>query len=371
MQRRANFRRPLLSFERSSRKTAYPGFRAYLFRPIVGVAVVVFLVFDALLVTALIHRDDSPRGSVVQLPGEVEAGQSADSTGSAKGEGDLTARIAPALRQGGQPDQRRRRTEPESRAGPVICGRLQLGVNRSAYTEFHEHGLRIVELGRIDHRRRIDVGWGVRRRIERRGLGRIGVRIGLRVGIGLRFGIGVRCRWGWVGLKRWRVGLKRWRVGHGRWRVGHGRWRIGLGRWRPRRRRALEHQEERQARSARYHSTVRRNPSSMSTRGDQPRSSRAFEPSTALLGCPSGFDWIPGESSLEPCDLRDELGKVSDRDLRCRTKVHGLPALQSLQAEDDALGRVVDVEELPGRPPRAPQDDLVVTALIHRFDGTS
>ena len=101
----------------------------------------------------------------------------------------------------------------------------------------------------------------------------------------------------------------------------------------------------------------------MSTRGDQPRQLPRLGAVDRSTGLPVWFGRIPHEAPLEGRDLRDELGKVDDRDLRRGTQVDRLPVFQLLKTEDDAIGSVVDVEELAGGPSRPPQDDLVAARV--------
>ena len=87
MQRRANFRSPLLGIERASHWTAYQGFRTHRLRPVVGAAVVAFLLLDAFLVIALMRGDDAPTGRATLPPSsQPDTAKSSEPQGTVKAE---------------------------------------------------------------------------------------------------------------------------------------------------------------------------------------------------------------------------------------------------------------------------------------------
>ena len=101
----------------------------------------------------------------------------------------------------------------------------------------------------------------------------------------------------------------------------------------------------------------------MSTRGDQPSSSRAFEPSTDLLGCPSGFDGSQTKRPSKPVTFAMSSARSAIEISDSEPRLTGSPIVQALEAEDDPFGRIVDVEELARCPSCPPQDDLVAASL--------
>ena len=89
VQRRANFRSPFLGLERASLRTPSPGFRTRGLRPVVAAAVIVFLLFDVLLVIALMRGDDDALSGPAQtaLPDELGAGPSSEPPEAVQGVG--------------------------------------------------------------------------------------------------------------------------------------------------------------------------------------------------------------------------------------------------------------------------------------------
>src|SRR3954453_22796190 len=58
---------------------------------------------------------------------------------------------------------------------------------------------------------------------------------------------------------------------------------------------------------------------------------------------------IPDDLALVPRQLCDELSELSDRDLLTGAEVHRLVAVVALRSEPDAVGAVLDVQELACR----------------------
>ena len=80
-----------------------------------------------------------------------------------------------------------------------------------------------------------------------------------------------------------------------------------------------------------------------------------------------GFAGVPDEAALEARRLRELPGQVTDRDLDAAAQVDRIAGVVSLGRQHDALGRVLDVEELARRRAVAPQHDLAV-APVARAD---
>ena len=98
--------------------------------------------------------------------------------------------------------------------------------------------------------------------------------------------------------------------------------------------------------------------------GAGPRSNGTSASNPKLLGRPAGVDPAPGLAvglGGVPADLArrtrwlgDELDQVADRQLLVGAEVDRLGAVVALGREHDALGGVVDVEELAAAPTRCP-----------------
>ena len=108
-----------------------------------------------------------------------------------------------------------------------------------------------------------------------------------------------------------------------------------------------------------YHSMVCRRPSSNEVVAAKPNRSRARLVSSARRGWPSGFVGSQRISPVKPVSLGDQLHEVADRDLLAGAQVDRLGAVVALGGEDDALGGVVDVEELARGRAGAPDVDVV------------
>src|SRR5207249_2332172 len=79
-----------------------------------------------------------------------------------------------------------------------------------------------------------------------------------------------------------------------------------------------------------------------------------------------GLVRIPHEAPGEPGELHDQRRDVADRDLEARAEVDRLGPVVVLGREEDPLRGVLDVQELAGGAPGAPDlDDLV--AALHRL----
>src|SRR5262245_4609253 len=81
-------------------------------------------------------------------------------------------------------------------------------------------------------------------------------------------------------------------------------------------------------------------------RGREPervgRATRIDAPSWLTVG----LRRVPPDGAVETDDLHDELDELSDRPLLIGAEVHRLGPVVALRSQDDALGRVVDVQEL-------------------------
>src|SRR6266508_6700523 len=88
---------------------------------------------------------------------------------------------------------------------------------------------------------------------------------------------------------------------------------------------------------------------------------------TGRVKCPSGlavrFGGIPADLAAKAAHCTDQMGEVADRDLAAGTEVDGQGTVVSLGTEDDPLGGVLDVDELPRRRAGAPNFDGGVAAV--------
>ena len=105
-------------------------------------------------------------------------------------------------------------------------------------------------------------------------------------------------------------------------------------------------------------------PRSNGVRASKPKRSlraRHVEPAARLAVRLAG---VPDEAALvarPPCAIF--CGQIADRDLLAAAQVDRVAGVVTLGREHDALGRVLDVEELARRRAVAPQHHLAVTAL--------
>ncbi len=117
------------------------------------------------------------------------------------------------------------------------------------------------------------------------------------------------------------------------------------------------------SRCARYQSTVRRRPSSNGTSASKPNAGGRPAGVDAAAGLTVGLGRVPADLAVEPGGVGDELDQVPDRQLLVGAEVDRLGAVVALGRQHDALGGVVDVEELAARRPGAPHLDVVVAGL--------
>src|SRR5688500_9861522 len=87
----------------------------------------------------------------------------------------------------------------------------------------------------------------------------------------------------------------------------------------------------------------------------------------AAAGPAVGFRRVPDDRAFEPRELGDEMREVLHRHLAAGAEVDRLGAVVAEHRGEDALGAVVDVQELAAGRARAPGDDLAVAAPA-RFD---
>src|SRR5258708_279395 len=76
---------------------------------------------------------------------------------------------------------------------------------------------------------------------------------------------------------------------------------------------------------------------------------------------------VPGDLALEAGQLGDQRGQLTDRYLLPRPEVDWIGAVVVLGGEQQAVGGVLDVEELAGRRAVAPEHDLP-RVLVHLAD---
>src|SRR5690348_194542 len=67
---------------------------------------------------------------------------------------------------------------------------------------------------------------------------------------------------------------------------------------------------------------------------------------------------IPRNPAGEAHDARDHFGERLDRELAARSDVHRIAAVVAFAREQDRLGRVLDIQELPRRRSVSPHLDL-------------
>ena len=94
-----------------------------------------------------------------------------------------------------------------------------------------------------------------------------------------------------------------------------------------------------------------------------PKRSRARDVSSARRGWPSGLVVSQRTSPRKPVSSTMSADQLADRDLAAGAEVDRLGIVVALGREHDALGRVLDVEELARRRAGAPDLDVVGTRL--------
>jgi hypothetical protein len=80
-------------------------------------------------------------------------------------------------------------------------------------------------------------------------------------------------------------------------------------------------------------------------------------------GLPIGLRRVPPDLAGKAGQANNDCDEVTDGDLATGAQVHGLRVVIAFGGEAYAIGSIVDIEELSGRCPRAPHDDVVVASL--------